>query len=191
MSEDNSKVSHLTKSLDNFKKAILENKKGFEEFNTFKNNAEEKNMWAEYGEYIASFVQTNMEELQVKNPEMAIAMKNLLDTDFFQEVEQMNEKNILKKWKKGLLDKHKIIKEHFNYWCDSEEEKQSFIDELEKNEKIKMELQEYNPDNLFENRRKTKEDVVMEQVENVEMIQYKENLFTKLKKWFEKIFNKK
>ena len=78
-----------------------------------------------------------------------------------------------------------------NYWCDSEEEKQSFIDELEKNEKMKMKLQEYNPDNLFKNRRKTKEDVVMEQVENVEMIQYKENLFTKLKKWFEKIFNKK
>lgn len=79
-----------------------------------------------------------------------------------------------------------------NYWCDSEEEKQSFIDELEKNEKIKKELQEkYNPANLFKNRKKTKEDVVMEQVENVEMIQYKENLFTKLKKWFEKIFNKK
>ena len=79
-----------------------------------------------------------------------------------------------------------------NYWCDSEEEKQSFIDELEKNEKVKKELQEkYNPDNLFKNRKKTKEDVVMEQVENVEMIQYKEYLFTKLKKWFEKIFNKK
>ena len=79
-----------------------------------------------------------------------------------------------------------------NYWCDSEEEKQSFIDELGKNEKIKMKLQEkYNPDNLFKNRKKTKEDIVMEQVENVEMIQYKENLFTKLKKWFEKIFNKK
>ena len=92
INEDNSKVSHLTKSLDNFKKAILENKKGLEEFNTFKNNAEEKNMWAEYGEYIASFAQTNMEELQVKNPEMAIAMRNLLDTDFFQEIEQMNEK---------------------------------------------------------------------------------------------------
>ena len=79
-----------------------------------------------------------------------------------------------------------------NYWCDSEEEKQSFINELEKNEKVKKELQEkYNPDNLFKNRKKTKEDVVMEQVENVEMIQYKENLFTKLKKWFEKMFNKK
>ena len=42
INEDNSKVSLLTKSLDNFKKAILENKKGLEEFNTFKNNAEEK-----------------------------------------------------------------------------------------------------------------------------------------------------
>ena len=78
-----------------------------------------------------------------------------------------------------------------NYWCDSEEEKQLFIDELEKNEKIKKELQEkYNPDNLFKNRKKTKEDVVMEQIENVEMIQYKENIIAKLKEWFRKIFNK-
>ena len=92
INEDNSKVSNLAESLNNFKKVILENKKGLEKFNTFKNNAEEKNMWAEYGEYIASFAQTNMKELQVKNPEMAIAMRNLLDTDFFQEVEQMNEK---------------------------------------------------------------------------------------------------
>ena len=76
-----------------------------------------------------------------------------------------------------------------NYWCDSEEEKQSFIDELEKNEKIKKEIQEkYNPDNLFKNRKKTKEDVVMEQIENVGMIKYKENIITKLKEWFRKIF---
>ena len=92
INEDNSKVSNLAESLKDFKEIILQNKKGLEEFNTFKNNAEEKNMWAEYGEYIASFAQTNMEELQVKNPETAIAMRNLLDTDFFQEVEQMNEK---------------------------------------------------------------------------------------------------
>ena len=92
INEDNNKVSYLVESLNKFKKVILENKKELEEFNTLKNNAEEKNMWAEYGEYIASFAQTNMEELQTKNPEMAIAMENLLDTDFFQEVEQMNEK---------------------------------------------------------------------------------------------------
>ena len=91
INKDNSKISQLTKSLDDFKKAILENKKGLEEFNTFKNNAEEKNMWAEYGEYIASFAQTNMKELQETNPEMAVAVENLLNTDFFKEVEQMNE----------------------------------------------------------------------------------------------------
>lgn len=89
---DNNKVSYLVESLNKFKKVILENKKELKEFNTLKNNAEERNMWAEYGEYIASFAQTNMEELQAKNPEMAIAMENLLDTDFFQEVEQMNKK---------------------------------------------------------------------------------------------------
>lgn len=78
-----------------------------------------------------------------------------------------------------------------NYWCDSEEEKQSFIDELEKNEKIKMELQEkYSPDNLFKNKKKSKENVVMEQVKNVELIKYNESIFTKLKEWFRKIFNK-
>lgn len=91
INDDNSQVAHLAESLNNFKEIILENKKGLEEFNAFKNNAEEKNMWAEYAEYIAGFAQTNMEELQAQNPEMAIAMKNLLDTDFFQEVEQMNE----------------------------------------------------------------------------------------------------
>ena len=102
INEDNSKVSNLAESLNNFKKVILENKKGLEEFNTFKNNAEEKNMWVEYGEYIASFAQTNMEELQVRNPEMAIAMEDLLDTDFFREVEQMNQKYSKEKEKKFI-----------------------------------------------------------------------------------------
>lgn len=92
INDDNSKVSHLAKSFKNFKEIVLKNKQGLEEFNTFKNNAEEKNMWTEYAEYIDSFAQTNMEELQATNPEMVVAIKNLLDTDFFQEVEQMNEK---------------------------------------------------------------------------------------------------
>ena len=91
INENNSKVSHLAKSLNEFKAVILENKKGLEEFNTFKNNAEEKNMWAEYGEYISSFAKADFKELQTTNPEMAIAIENLLNTDFFQKVEQMNE----------------------------------------------------------------------------------------------------
>lgn len=85
-----SKVSHLAESLNDFKAITLENKKGLEEFNTFKNNAEEKNMWAEYGEYVSSFAQTTIEELRAKDPEMAVAIENLLNTDFFQEVEQIN-----------------------------------------------------------------------------------------------------
>ncbi len=89
---ENKVTCHVAWTNEDTKKVILENKKGLEEFNTFKNNAEEKNMWTEYGEYIASLAQTNMEELQVRNPEMAIAMEDLLDTDFFREVEQMNEK---------------------------------------------------------------------------------------------------
>ena len=88
---DNSKLSHLADSLKKFKEAILKNQKGLEEFNDFKNNAENNNMWAEFGEYIASFAQTNMEELQSTSPEMATAIRNLLNTEFFKEVEQMNE----------------------------------------------------------------------------------------------------
>ena len=65
-----------------------------------------------------------------------------------------------------------------NYWCDSEEEKQSFINELEKNEKIKKELAEkYNSDSLFKNK-KTNEENVMQQISDIDMIQYKENIIT-------------
>ena len=78
---------------------------------------------------------------------------------------------------------------YINYWCDNDEEKQRFIDEMAKNEKEKRELEEkYNPDKLFNNR--TKEDNVIEQVKNVEMIQYRGNIFKKLREWIRKIFNK-
>ena len=79
-----------------------------------------------------------------------------------------------------------------NYWCDSEEEKQSFIDELEKNKKLKEDLAEkYDPSNLFKNKKEKNEENVIKQIKDVEMIEYKENIFTKLKKWFGKIFNKR
>ena len=78
-----------------------------------------------------------------------------------------------------------------NYWCDSEEEKQSFIDELEKNKKLKEDLAEkYDPSNLFKNKKEKNEENVIKQIKDVEMIEYKENIFTKLRKWFRRIFNK-
>lgn len=78
---------------------------------------------------------------------------------------------------------------YINYWCDNDEEKQRFINEMAKNEKEKRELEEkYNPDKLFNNR--TKEDTVIERVKNVEMIQYRGSVFKKLREWIRKIFNK-
>lgn len=39
---------------------------------------------------------------------------------------------------------------NINYWCENEEEKQFFLNELAKNEDEKKKLEEkYNPDNLF------------------------------------------
>lgn len=71
-----------------------------------------------------------------------------------------------------------------NYWCDTPDEKQQFLDEFAKNEKEKQELLEmYNPDNLFKNKNE-KEDIIIEQ--NVLPIEYKQQgMFRRI---LEKIF---
>ena len=71
---------------------------------------------------------------------------------------------------------------NLNYWCENEEEKQRFLNELDKNEEEKKELEEkYNPDNLF----KKKQDESTEN--NLQIVEYKKPnfiqiLFTKIKK---------
>lgn len=71
---------------------------------------------------------------------------------------------------------------NLNYWCENEEEKQRFLNELDKNEEEKKELEEkYNPDNLF----KKKQDESTEN--NLQIIEYKKPnfiqiLLTKIKK---------
>lgn len=71
---------------------------------------------------------------------------------------------------------------NLNYWCENEEEKQSFLNELNKNEEEKNELEEkYNPDNLF----KKKQDESIQN--NLQIIEYKKPnfiqiLLTKIKK---------
>lgn len=70
---------------------------------------------------------------------------------------------------------------NLNYWCENEEEKQSFLNELNKNE-----LEEkYNPDNLF----KKKQDESIQN--NLQIIEYKkpnfiQRLLTKIKKFFKR-----
>ena len=80
---------------------------------------------------------------------------------------------------------------NLNYWCNSEEEKQSFLNELAENEKEKKELEErYNPDNLFKNRAKNS-NVNDLYEENLQMIEYKkpnfiQRLLGKIAKFFKK-----
>ncbi|OKZ56463.1 MAG: hypothetical protein BHV99_05880 [Clostridium sp. 26_21] len=73
---------------------------------------------------------------------------------------------------------------NLNYWCENEEEKQSFLDELDKNEEEKKELEEkYNPDNLF---KKEKQIKILKE-ENTSLIEYKKT--NMLKRVFERIIN--
>lgn len=72
---------------------------------------------------------------------------------------------------------------NLNYWCETEEEKQEFLNELEQNEKEKKELEErYNPDNLFKNKQKA---------EGLQMVEYKKpNFIQRLLDKIVKLFKK-
>jgi len=76
---------------------------------------------------------------------------------------------------------------NLNYWCDSEEEKEMFRNELIKNEKEQKELEEkYNPDNLFKNKQHNNiDDINKENTEIVSLVEYKKTSL--LKKILEKI----
>lgn len=75
---------------------------------------------------------------------------------------------------------------NLNYWCENEEEKQRFLNELDKNEEEKKELEEkYNLDNLF----KKKQDESTEN--NLQIVEYKKPnfiqiLLTKIKKFLKR-----
>ena len=62
---------------------------------------------------------------------------------------------------------------NINYWCENEEEKQFFLNELAKNEEEKKRLEEkYNPDNLFKNNNDVSPDKIVEP-QNISMVEYK------------------
>ena len=70
---------------------------------------------------------------------------------------------------------------NLNYWCDSEEEKQEFMNELEKNEEEKKKIEEkYNPENLFKKENK-EYNSGNENKEELKIIVYKEkNIILKI-----------
>ena len=90
INSNNSEISYLSDNIKEFKEIIEKNRQGLMEFNTYKENAENNDMWAEYGEYITSIAQTDIEELQFKNPSMSETVRKLINTNFFTEVEKIN-----------------------------------------------------------------------------------------------------
>ena len=80
---------------------------------------------------------------------------------------------------------------HLNYWCESEEEKDSLKELLKNNEEIhQAEIREkYNPDNLFKNRIKEEKKLIKEEKEQTMLVPVKENFFTRFIKKLKNIFN--
>ena len=78
---------------------------------------------------------------------------------------------------------------NLNYWCESEKEKQEFLDELAKNEKEREALEEkYNPDNIFKNKINN-EDIIKQ---NILPVEYKkENIFKKILNKISSFFKKR
>ena len=79
---------------------------------------------------------------------------------------------------------------NINYWCENEEERQFFVNELAKNEEEKKKLEEkYNPDNLFKNKQK---EIIDENLQTgQELIIYKEtNFISKLLNKIKQLFKK-
>lgn len=76
-----------------------------------------------------------------------------------------------------------------NYLCDSEEEKQEILNELQENDRLKEEelREKYNPDNIFKNRNNTQENK-----KNVALVEYKEpSIIKKILDKIRKIFRRK
>lgn len=79
---------------------------------------------------------------------------------------------------------------NINYWCENEEEKQFFLNELAKNEDEKKKLEgKYNPDNLFKKRPEEKQEFV--HTEELSVIEYKKpNFIQKLLNKIARLFKK-
>jgi len=67
---------------------------------------------------------------------------------------------------------------NLNYWCDSEKEKNDFLDELRRNGEYEKEAlkEKYNPDNIFK-KKDEQNNGNNEKNENLQLIEYKDKNF--------------
>ena len=96
-----------------------------------------------------------------------------------------------------LKDKTKslITMIYLNYLCDETQKKNTQLILKNNEEKYQKELREkYNPDNIFNHNQVIKEEKKIEKYtetkQNMQMIEYKESFFTKIKNIILKFFNK-
>lgn len=74
----------------------------------------------------------------------------------------------------------------YNYWCDTENQKEEYLKKLSRNEQKYQQIlyEKYNPDNLFKNK--------VSQIESVEnsvaMVEYKETIFKRFISRIKSIF---
>jgi len=78
---------------------------------------------------------------------------------------------------------------YLNYLCD-ENEKESIIDKLNKNEKDYQAMlrEKYNPDNIFKRKFEQETIKIEDSTNNVAIVEYKESIFSKIKKIFKRFF---
>lgn len=85
---------------------------------------------------------------------------------------------------------------YLQYWCKDENEKQKLISKLNENErKYQEELREkYNPDDIFKRKAPTpiiENENIQENTDNLQMVEYKENIFKKIINMIKNIFSKR
>lgn len=161
--------------------------------------------------------------IQIK-PDQAFAYAELLEILSLMEEEYVKrvpqklidifEENALSSYKKHLdvnkpLEEQEVSSETtaliamltLNYWCESEDEKRKLTRIYKENEqKYQKQVREkYNPDNIFNNKNTTKNDIVIESeisTESEQIVENFDNLSTNLPlnyqvfPWYKKVFTK-
>ena len=81
---------------------------------------------------------------------------------------------------------------HLNYWCKSEKEKQDLTKLFNENtlKKEEEKQKKYSVDNLFKNRKVEQAVTNEEEKSNMQMIEYKENVFNKIINFIKRMFKK-
>lgn len=145
------------------------------------NKVEQTNIARAYSE-----VDAILEKMDKANVEkIPIKLRKMFKEE--KDVEYQNKIDIYNKVQKKELEPKTLTllaMLYLNYWCENDEEKNSLIKQYAENDRKSEEetREKYNPDNLFKNKEKNKEQIANNSTETSLIIVEKE-------KWYKKIFN--